>query len=101
MDLMGSAGRHQHPFRGACLYKMGACYLKRGQLDAAADNLRQSLMITEMHQVLMPFERARTLLRLAETLRQQAVALTGDETLAVANSSIESAYDDRIPVFWR
>ncbi|KAI0437937.1 hypothetical protein F4803DRAFT_536882 [Xylaria telfairii] len=105
-----------HPFFAACQYKIGACCLDQGKVEAAIKHLRDSLEITKVHRADRPVEHARSLFKLSEALSQDnmdtshAEAITlrdeAENNLRRANPTgirfdTESAYDDLVPIFWR
>ncbi|KAF2967528.1 hypothetical protein GQX73_g6031 [Xylaria multiplex] len=98
-----------HPFYAACLYKIGACCLDQGKVEAAIKHLRDSLEILKVHTTSRPVEHARSLFKLSESLLQDNMDTSHAESIKLrdeaesvlksANSAImtfdtESAYDD-------
>ncbi|KAI1129102.1 hypothetical protein F5Y10DRAFT_291348 [Nemania abortiva] len=105
-----------HPFYAACLYKIGACCLDRGNVEAAIMRLRESLEIMKEQKEDRPVERARSIFKLSEalvrnnmggshveatTLREDAESILRKANPPITKFDTESAYDDLVPIFWR
>ncbi|KAJ2979535.1 hypothetical protein NUW58_g7177 [Xylaria curta] len=105
-----------HPFYAACLYKIGACCLDQGKVEASIKHLRDSAEIIKVHKADRPAENARCFFKLSEALLQdsmddshaEAVVLRDDAEKILrkadpkaTRSDTEIAYDDLVPIFWR
>ncbi|KAH0553214.1 hypothetical protein GP486_006614, partial [Trichoglossum hirsutum] len=105
-----------HPFNGGCMYKIGACCLDQGKVEAAIKHIRDSMEVTKFHRKSMPVEHARNLFKLSEALlqdnhdsssgewenlRDEAEIYLKRRKPGVVACDMENAYDNLIPIFWR
>ncbi|KAH8423758.1 tetratricopeptide repeat protein [Aspergillus melleus] len=108
-----------HPFHGGCLYKIGACCLDQGKVQAAIKYLRNSVEVTNLSKDCMPVEHARSLFKLSkallqvtkvdsdvnasevESLRNEAQTCLKMRTSDVAAWDREETCDNLIPILWR
>ncbi|EKJ79604.1 hypothetical protein FPSE_00289 [Fusarium pseudograminearum CS3096] len=104
-----------NPFYGGCAYKAGAVCLDQGKTKAAIKHLRDSMDVTSFYKEDMPVEHARTCFKLsealfrdnpndtteAEDLRSQAETYLKKRDLDAKEFTLESSYDQFVPIFWR
>ncbi|KAI0893451.1 pfs domain-containing protein [Annulohypoxylon nitens] len=103
-----------HPFNASILYKIGACCLDQGKVEASIKHIKDSIEVTEIWHRIMPVIHARNLFKLSEALFQNGDdhALEARELREKADfflkkkldtdeSSTENAYDNLIPICGR
>ncbi|KAH8703633.1 pfs domain-containing protein [Talaromyces proteolyticus] len=108
--------KRAHPFVGGCMYKIGACCLDQGKVQAAIKNINDSIVVTKFHRNNMPVEHARNLFKLSEALlqdsdnnslekaednRKEAETYLKSRQSDMIPCDTEAAYDNLIPIFWR
>ena len=103
-----------HPFKGACLHRLGCVALEQGRVEAAVRQLRDALDVTGMHRESMRVEHARSLFKLSEALEQEprekaeaarlrdeAERLLRVQAPKVKEPGLESTCDQLVSVSWR
>ncbi|KAB5571984.1 hypothetical protein GE09DRAFT_1185492 [Coniochaeta sp. 2T2.1] len=104
-----------HPLNAGMMYKIGACCLDQGKIDAAIKHLKDSMAVTEFYSRTLPVEHGRNLFKLSEALTQNGEAHTAEADALrdraeyylrrkkpdVVEAGTEAAYDALLPIYWK
>ncbi|KAH8710019.1 hypothetical protein GQ44DRAFT_752583 [Phaeosphaeriaceae sp. PMI808] len=91
-----------HRFNGACMFKLGCVAFELGEKEEAIKYLRESLVVAQLHKVVMRGDYARVLHKLSEVLAEeshaQIEALAFEEEAAQMLSRRKEQYQSALTV---